>query len=83
MLRGIPVEAVGMQRIVEPHIDLRIHKADASLGVGKLGGDIAQVVYACPDGTASTFGPQNRTAVFSGTARPDASGTCVFVGICC
>ncbi len=36
-------------------------------------------VYACPDGTASTFDPQNRTAVFSGTARPDASGTCVFV----
>ncbi len=37
------VEAVGMQRIVEPHTDLRIHKADASLGVGKLGGNIAQV----------------------------------------
>ena len=36
-------------------------------------------VYACPDGTASTFDPQNRTAVFSGTARPDASGTCLFV----
>ena len=32
-------------------------------------------VYACPDGTTSAFDPQNRTAVFSGTARPDASGT--------